>query len=143
MVFHLILIAVPLAVLALFVAVVAYEQHTNRRLVLSSKRYAFDMKVERASFIIQHVDWGAFFNDLTRSGAERLLHDLAHVTLILVRFIERELTGVVRTLRARRDPTALPLPNEEQPTRIAVATAYLKKTVRRSRKVPVRQDEAA
>jgi len=137
MIFHLVLIAVPLALLGLFLALVGHEERSGRRLILAGQRYHFDQKMERASFIVRHVDWGAFFNDLTRSGAERALHDIAHTTLIFVRALERELTSVVRTLRARREPNALPPANAEELSRIAAATAYVKKAVRRSRKVPV------
>lgn len=137
MIFHLILIAVPLSLLALFLAVVSYEGRIGRRLALSGARYRFDRQMEHASFIIRHVDWGAFFNDITRSGAERLLHDLAHTMLIGVRAAERELTSLVRWLRARREPTALPAPGAEGTSRIASATAYMKKAVRRSRKLPI------
>ncbi|HWU24352.1 MAG TPA: hypothetical protein VN086_01195, partial [Candidatus Paceibacterota bacterium] len=143
MVFHLILIAAPIALLALFLAVVAVEGRTGRRLALSGPRHRFDMKMERTAFIIRHVDWGAFLHDLTKSGAERLLHDVAHTTLLFVRAVERELTSLVRTLRSRREPAALPAPDAEEPSRIAAATAYLKKTVRRSRKVPVVRDTQA
>lgn len=141
MVFHLILIAAPLVLLALFLAVTAYEGRRGRRLALSGPRYLFDKKMERAAFIVQHVDWGAFLNDLTKSGAERLLHDLAHSTLIAVRAVERELTSLVRTLRARREPTALPAPDAQEPSRIAAATAYLRKTIRRSRKAVIPERE--
>lgn len=136
MIFHLLLIAVPLLLLGFFLAAVSYEGRIGRRLALSGARYRFDKQMERTYFIVRHVDWGALFSDLTRSGAERLLHDLAHTMLIGVRAAERELTSLVRTLRARREPMALPAPGEHEPSRIAAATAYVKKTVRRSRKLP-------
>lgn len=143
MAFHLILIAAPLALLALFLVITALEARTGRRFALSGARYRFDQKMERTAFIIRHVDWGAFLNDLTKSGAERLLHDVAHTTLLFVRAVERELTSLVRTLRARREPAALPAPDAEEPSRIAAATAYLRKTVRRSRKVPVVREDSS
>lgn len=137
MIFHLLLIAVPLALLVLFLAAVAYEERVGRRLALSGPRYHFDRQMERTLFIVRHVDWGAFFNDVTRSGAERLLHDLAHAMLIGVRIAERELTSLVRTLRARREPVALPASGAEGTSRLAAATAYMRKTMRRARKLPV------
>lgn len=137
MIFHLILIGVPLALLGMFLAVVAYEERAGRRLVLSGARYHFDRRMERTSFIIRHVDWGAFFNDLTRSGAERLLHDLAHTMLIGVRAAERELTSLVRTLRARREPQALLASGTEGASRVAATVTYIRKAMRRSRKLPV------
>lgn len=143
MAFHLILIAVPLALLTLFLGITALEARTGRRFALSGARYRLDQKMERTAFIIRHVDWGAFLHDLTKSGAERLLHDIAHTTLLFVRAVERELTSLVRTLRARREPAQLPPPDAEEPSRIAAATAYLRKTVRRARKVPVVRDTQA
>lgn len=142
MTFHLALIAVPLALLALSLAFVAYEERSGRRLALAGRRYVFDRKVERASFIFRHVDWGALLRDLTRSGAERALHDAAHASLIFVRAVERELTSVVRTLRARREPQALASSEDAEPSRVAAATAYLKKTVRRSRKAGTAERES-
>lgn len=140
MVFHLILIGVPLALLTLFLVLTGYERSRGRRLLLVGSRYRLDQKTERAAFVVEHVDWGAFLNDLTRASAERALHDIAHTSLIVVRAVERELTSIVRTLRARREPAALPAPDREESSRIATATAYLKKTMSRSRKLPVQED---
>lgn len=140
MIFHLILIAIPLALLGIFFALVSYEERAGRRVVLAGARYRLDRKTERAAFVAEHVDWGGLLQELTRSGAERLLHDVAHTTLIVVRAIERELTSLVRTLRSRREPMALPAPGEEGPSRIAAATAYVRKTVRRSRKLPIQTE---
>lgn len=142
MIFHLVLIGVPLVLLALFLAAVAYEERAGRRLALSGSRYRFDRQMERTSFIVRHVDWGAFFNDVTRSGAERLLHDLAHAMLIGVRAAERELTTLVRRLRARREPAALAAPGIEETSRLAAAASYMRKTMRRARKLPVEETSA-
>ena len=142
MILHLILIGIPLALLALFLAVVGYEGRIGRRLILAGQRYEFDQKVERAAFVVRHVDWGAFFHDLTKSGGERVLHDVAHALLIAVRVVERELTALVRRLRASREPAALPAPDNMGPSRIAAATAYLKKTVRRSRKLSLQDADS-
>lgn len=67
-----------------------------------------DKRVARVSFIIAHVDWSAFAKHLVRSNTERALHDVAHGSLIVVRFIERTLTGVVRAMRERRSGLVLP-----------------------------------
>jgi hypothetical protein len=136
MLFHLTLIAIPLALLVLFLMLANYEESRGARLILAGSRYKLDMKAMRAVFVIKHVDWGAFLWDLTRSSVERLLHDLAHSTLIGVRFVERQLTTVVRVLRARRDEPILPARSADRPSRLESAVSLVKKTVRRSRKAP-------
>ena len=133
--YHLILILVPLVLLALFMALVAHEERVGRRILLPGSRYHFDTKVARAVFVVKHVDWGAFLNDLTRTSAERLVHDVAHSTLLAVRFAERHLTRLVRALRARRDEPMLPM-HEDKPSRLQSAVTLVQKTVRRSRKQP-------
>ncbi len=134
---YIIYLGVPFLLLALFVALVVAEQRRGRRLVLAGRRYNLDLKASRAAFVIRHVDWGAFLNDIVRTSMERLAHDLAHTTLMIVRAVERQLTGFVRTLRARRDEPLLPARAPDAPSRLAQAASHLKKTVRRSRKVPV------
>ncbi len=136
MTFYLLIILAPLALLLVFMALVTYEEHTGRRLVLAGRRYMFDRNVERMSFVVRHVDWGAFMHDLTRSGLDRLLHDIAHNVLIGVRFAERELTHVVRTLRARRmhPSIAAPQEDEQKPSRLATMASYVKHMVSRSRR---------
>lgn len=136
MIFHLTLIIIPLLLLALFMVLVTFEERRGTRLILSGYRYHLDRKASRAAFVIKHVDWGAFLSDLTRASFERLLHDLAHSTLIGVRFLERELTRAVRSLRARRDEPILPARSADRPTRLESAVKLVKKTVRSSRKAP-------
>ena len=140
---YFIAIAVPLVLLVLFLALVAVEERRGRRLFFPGRRYALDLKAERAAFVIQHVDWGAFTSDLARTSFERLAHDLAHTTLIFVRALERQLTKLVRVLRARRDQHFLPQRSTEKPTRMESAISYLKRTVYRSRKhLPEAQDRS-
>lgn len=132
---YLLLIGIPLALLVLFLALVTFEERSNRR-ILAGRRMALDLKVERASFVLRHVDWGAFLNDLLHTAFERALHDIAHGSLIAVRALERELTGVVRTLRSRREQPTLAPRDAAKPTRVEAAVSYVRKTVRRSRKQP-------
>jgi len=139
---YVIAIAVPFVLLVLFFALVSYEQRRGSRLVLAGRRYELDLKAERAAFIVKHVDWGAFTSDVVRTSFERLAHDLAHTTLMFVRVIERELTKLVRVLRARREQQLLPSRSAEKPTRLASAISYMKRTVYRSRKLPAAEQEA-
>lgn len=131
---YIIAILIPLALLVGFLAIVAMEERTGRRM-FAGRRYMLDMRVARVAFIIRHVDWGAFSADLTRSSIERALHDTAHATLMAVRALERFLTQVVRSLRARQDAPALP--SREPISRMERTVRYIRKTVQRARKEPI------
>ena len=85
-----------------FLLMTMYEQSRGQRL-LASLRYRLDRKVERALFVVEHVDWGAFTAHLTRTAFTTLAHDIAHGSLVAVRATERTLTRAVRSLRSSRD----------------------------------------
>lgn len=110
------------------------KRHTR---MFAGWRDRFDVRVNRASFIIQHVDWGAFLTDVTRTFLERALHDVAHASLIAVRFLERILTRTVRTLRMRRQEQlpAAPLPAPKA-SLLTETVTYLKTTLRKTRRTP-------
>jgi len=121
-----------------FILLIAVEDRRGVRFFAAS-RDRFDARIARTAFILRHVDWGAFFNDVARAGFERLLHDVAHGTLIVVRFIERILTRTVRSLRMRRlgevAPAEAMMPKQ---SRIAGTILYLKSTLKRTRRTPKR-----
>jgi hypothetical protein len=133
---YLIFIAVPFVLLVGFLILVTYEARRGTRVLLAGRRYKFDLQVARISFILKHVDWSAFMNDVTRTGIDRMAHDVAHTTLMGVRALERQLTQVVRTLRARREQPLFPAPSADRPSRLQTTITYVKKTVQRSRKQP-------
>ncbi|MDB4992307.1 MAG: hypothetical protein JWL75_552 [Parcubacteria group bacterium] len=133
---YLIAIFIPLGILVGFLLLITVEGRRGARIILPGRRYQFDLKAARALFILKHVDWGAFAHDLTRTGIERMAHDIAHSTLMAVRALERQLTQVVRTLRARREHPLFPISAADRPSRIQTTISYVKKTVRRSRKQP-------
>jgi len=122
-----------LALFILFLALTLVEGKTGSRL-FGASRDRFDERVARASFVLQHVDWGAFVNDVLRTSLERALHDMAHGMLLAVRFIERGLTRAVRYLRMRRE-RLLPATAEQKPL-LEQTTSYLKRTLRRTRRAP-------
>ncbi|MDB5189732.1 MAG: hypothetical protein JWN49_58 [Parcubacteria group bacterium] len=126
---YLIAIVILVALLVAFLVLVGFEERSGKRL-LAGRRYMLDGKVERVSFILQHVDWGAFSADVARSSIERAAHDIAHGSLIAVRALERFLTRVVRTLRTRRD---VPLPPPSV-SRTTATVTYLKRAVQRTRR---------
>lgn len=98
---YLILIGLSIALFAGFLALVSFERSRGLR-VAGEVRNKLDKKVARATFVAQHVDWGAFFRHLVGSAAERTAHDIAHSILRFVRTTERLLTRFVKYLRARR-----------------------------------------
>lgn len=132
---YFIFIPITLALLALFVLLTFMEARSGTRLFAHS-RERLDERVARAGFVLRHVDWGAFINDVLRTFFERALHDIAHGTLIAVRFIERVLTRVVRYLRMRRERLLPQATFEPKASRISETITYLKRTLRRTRRAP-------
>ena len=104
---YLVAIVVSLILFAGFLALTRYETRRGSRL-FASDRVRFDARVERAEFVLAHVD----FASLIRTETERLInragHDLTHGVLQAVRAAERLLTRAVRHLRARRESASLP-----------------------------------
>ena len=97
---YLISIGITLALLAGFVVLTGYETRRGVR-VLGAQRSNLDRHVERLVFIFDHVDLSAFLRDEIRRLISRLGHDLAHLSLQVVRSTERLLTRLVRHLRSR------------------------------------------
>ncbi|HEX2792697.1 MAG TPA: hypothetical protein VHO23_03200 [Candidatus Paceibacterota bacterium] len=100
---YIIAVAVALVLFGGFVALASCEAGAGRRFLLAGPRKSLDRKVARVAFILDHVDLGAFMRDTVRDGIERVLHDVAHASLLAVRFLERALTRFVRRLREKRD----------------------------------------
>jgi hypothetical protein len=97
---YLITILASLLLLMVFVAWSWFETRSGFR-VLAGPRRKLDSQVARATFVIQHIDWRAFFAHVITSTAERIAHDAVHAILVLVRAVERMLTRNIRTLRER------------------------------------------
>lgn len=120
----LIAILVSLILLVGFLTLTSFEAVHGVR-VLGGLRKRLDRKVGQASFILAHVDLGAFLRDAIRDGIERILHDIAHASLLAVRFLERVLTRFVRHLRGRAEEMPV------QPRRtFREALDHVKRTVR-------------
>ncbi|MBU6214391.1 hypothetical protein KGM48_00905 [Patescibacteria group bacterium] len=101
----LLLILGTIALLGGFIAMTAYETGRGSRF-FSARRARLDRLVERISFIIEHVDFAAFLRDELRHLAHRIGHDIAHLSLQIVRAIERILTRLVRSFRVREAGSA-------------------------------------
>lgn len=112
---YLILIGISLILFGGFITLTAFERTRGLR-IAGVYRNKLDAKVSRVAFIATHVDWGAFTRHLLGTFLERVLHDVAHVVLRLVRTTERLLTRTVKALRERRGITVpLETEGEEKP----------------------------
>jgi hypothetical protein len=102
------LIAIALSFLFLggFLALVRYETGHGTR-YFADVRGRMDSRVAKAAFVVRHVDWSAVIAHAVRSASARVVHDVAHATLIIVRILERLLTRIVRYLRTSRQQAAL------------------------------------
>jgi hypothetical protein len=100
--------------------------------ILAGPRARLDREVARTTFIIRHIDWGAFLTHVGKSTAERVAHDIVHTTLIVVRATERMLTRNIRTLRER---VATHAPSEEpvEGSQLIATLIRFRKTLRRDR----------
>ena len=76
------------------------EQKQGR--LFGAFRTRLDAHVARMSFIVRHIDWSSFVKHQLQVTVEKVLHDVAHAILMVIRFLERWLTRAVRTLREKR-----------------------------------------
>ncbi len=104
---NLIFILTTLVFLVGFFILVGYESRRGVRFFEPSRK-RFDRHVARVEFVIEHVDFGAFFIEESHRIAARIGHDSAHVSLLVVRATERLLTRVVRYFRSRHAVDATP-----------------------------------
>ncbi|MEK9160573.1 MAG: hypothetical protein AAB440_00855 [Patescibacteria group bacterium] len=105
------------------------EQKKGAR-ILSGMRSALDARVARATGVVAHVDFSAFLWNLSKDVTGRLVHDIAHVSLIAVRSLERLLTRLVRFIRSR---VHAPQVVEGKRSAFVETITYFKKTLRRSK----------
>ena len=104
---YLILILLSLVLIFGLFSLVGYEARNSVRLFAPQRR-RLDTNVDRVEFIVTHVDFSAFLRDSVRHLTHRVVHDVAHFSLLAVRTIERFLARIVRHLRAKRATTATP-----------------------------------
>lgn len=97
----LIFFGLSLALFAAFLVLTHIEARRGAR-VFAQVRTQLDQKVGKVLFVIDHVDLQGAIRDLLRDGITRAIHDIAHGSLVAVRFIERLLTQAVRALRRKR-----------------------------------------
>ncbi len=107
---YLLLIAFSIALFCGFFGLTIAEARTGTR-ILATPRRTLDKKLARIVFIANHVNWSDFLGHVVQSVVARIAHDMAHWSLIAVRFIERQLTRVVRYLRDSRPNLLAPKPS--------------------------------
>lgn len=130
---YLILIGISLILFGGFIALTAFERRRGLR-VAGVYRNKLDARVSRAVFIAMHVDWGAFTRHLLGTVLERVLHDVAHFVLRIVRTTERLLTRTVRALRERRGITVpLESEGEEKPGILQTGAHLVRVALRNAR----------
>ncbi|OGG78586.1 hypothetical protein A3A36_01850 [Candidatus Kaiserbacteria bacterium RIFCSPLOWO2_01_FULL_52_12b] len=92
---------IVLALIAGFFILTWYEAERGVRF-FAAQRSRLDQNVERISFAFAHIDFGAFLREEMRHLIVRISHDIAHLSLMVVRAVERLLTRLVRRLRTPR-----------------------------------------
>jgi hypothetical protein len=99
-VIYLIFILLSIALLVGFFLLTKSEAQKGVR-YLAPRRSALDAQVGRIEFILTHVDFASFAREEGRRLFGLVSHALAHLSLQLVRSVERLLTRTVRHLRTQ------------------------------------------
>lgn len=86
--------------LLVFVLTLFIERKRGKRF-LEPYRARLDRKTARLFYVVQHVDWSAFFSHLFKLTLEKVAHDIVHGSLIVIRSVEKGLTRAIRVLRTR------------------------------------------
>ncbi|MDB5244151.1 MAG: hypothetical protein JWN18_21 [Parcubacteria group bacterium] len=109
----LVFIIVSLILLGSFYVLTWYETTRGVRL-LAPYRSQFDEIVDRMIFIWKHVDLAAFLREEVEHLLRTLLHRAVHVSLKLVRMLERQLTRLIRYFRMRQASLEAPGENARE-----------------------------
>lgn len=125
---------VAVGLLVLFLLLTAFETGKGVR-ILAPLRTRFDKQVSRFAFVARHVDFGAFIMHVIKAVGRRVAHDVAHITLIVVRAVERFLTRTVRYLRSRMQHTRIERVSENR-SPFVETISYFKATLKETSKEP-------
>lgn len=104
---YLIFILITLVLLGGFFALTRYEAEHGMRF-FAPFRARLDQNVEHVEFILTHVDITTFLRNEIIHFAHRIGHDSVHLSLIVVRAVERSLTRLVRYFHTRRAEDTAP-----------------------------------
>ncbi len=116
-----------------FLALTRYEARRGTRFFAGSRAF-LDTEAARVSFAFSHVDVPAFIRESLRTLVARIVHDIAHGSLIAVRFLERLLTRVVRALRTRHGAVLMEEQKKQGPTAFVATMADFKQGLKNGRK---------
>ncbi len=123
----LILLIISLLLFLGFFGLTVMEAETGVRF-LERPRGRFDAYLMRMAFVARHIDWGDLLSHVVESMVARVVHDVAHWSLLFVRFVERELTNIVQYLRNRRPNVLAPHPSRS--SSFAQTKEYLQRMFR-------------
>ena len=137
---YLIILGISVILCGGFIGLTMLETSRGVR-IFEGPRAKLDRHAARFFFIVDHVDWSEFLSHSFRSLLVRIVHDIAFVSLALVRYIERQLTRAIRYLRDRR-PNVL-APTASRQSILDQATSYVQNRMHRepSRKVAAVEEE--
>ncbi|MDO8624079.1 MAG: hypothetical protein Q7R54_01865 [bacterium] len=96
----LVLVGLSILLFVGFLLLTRYEVAHGMRL-LATRRMAFDARATHLTFALTHIDFESFLREQVHILSARIAHDIAHLSLITVRVVERLLTRLVKHLRAR------------------------------------------
>lgn len=97
---YFIITSIAVGLLLSYVVVLVVERSRGKRL-FQVYRTRLDARVTRGVYIVNHIDWGAFFGHVLKVSLEKIAHDIVHGILLAVRTVERSLTKAIRLLRGR------------------------------------------
>ncbi len=107
---YVIFILVSLALLVGFFVVTNHEMRRGVRF-FAPLRTRLDHSVAQVEFILTRVNLAAFLRDEMRHAAHRIGHESVHLSLIVVRAVERLLTRLVRRFHMRQATDTVPREN--------------------------------
>ncbi len=97
----LVAIVIVAAALVGFLFLTLLEARSGKRL-FSRVRTVLDQKTEIAASYLGSTDARASLVRTVRMFIDHVVHDIVHVILVAVRFVERTLTRITREIRGRR-----------------------------------------
>lgn len=104
---YFIAITMSIGVCVGFLALTRFEMRRGGVRYMATRRHMLDVEVDRWKSAVEHIDVPVMVNGAVRTLSARLAHDVAHGTLVAVRFIERMLTRAVRALRMHHATTVI------------------------------------
>ena len=107
---YLITIFIAIALLVGFFVLTRYEAWRGVRFFASTRAH-LDRGVKHIEFVLTNVDLVAFLRAEIHHGISHTGHAIAHLSLQVVRAIERLLTRLVRHLRTRHQIDTIPHEN--------------------------------